>query len=66
MRHVRAGNQQHKSNGAEQRQEGRTDLSNNAFLQWNDPLIAVGVILFQPCCDGGEFLASLLQRYVGF
>src|SRR5260370_20333015 len=67
MRHVRAGNQQHKSDSAEQRQECRADFPDDALLQWNDPLVAVGawILLFQTCRNGGEFLASLLQRYVG-
>ena len=68
MRHVRAGNQQHKSDSAEQRQERRANFPDDALLQWNDPLIAVGawILPVQTCRNGGEFLASLRQRYAGF
>jgi hypothetical protein len=68
MRHVRAANQQHKSDCAEQRQERRADFPDDALVQWNDPLVAVGarILPFQTCRDGREFLASLLQRYGGF
>src|SRR5262245_25987943 len=64
--HVRAGDQQHASDGAQQDQQRRPDIANDGVSQRRDrhaiALIGVGILFFQRYRDVLHLGASLLDR----